>query len=136
METRSLKQTVQKLKALADPTRIRLLAMLSQRSLCVCELTFALGLAQPTVSKHMKQLEDAGFVSRERDGTWIIYSIDAQDELSKMLLEPVMESVLSDNECRTLIKKLEGIDRSCISGDGRCIKKHITPRYGREAHGA
>lgn len=128
MKTQSLKPTVQKLKALADPTRIRLLAMLSHKPLCVCELTYAMGLAQPTVSRHMKQLEDAGFVSRERVGTWIIYSIDVQDELCGQLLEPVMESVLADVECVRLIKKLDGVDRSCISGDGKNIKANCQGR--------
>lgn len=122
MKNRPLKSTVQKLKALSDPTRLKLLAMLTAKPLCVCELTYSLKLAQPTISRHMKQLEDAGFVSRERQGTWIIYSIDPQDEMCSRLLEIVMERVGRDKECRDLIAGIDKIERCALSGDGRCKK--------------
>ncbi len=117
-----LKSVTRKLKALSDPTRMKLLAMLSDRPLCVCELTQALGFAQPTVSRHLQQLEDAGFVVRNREGTWIIYSLEPRDELSERLLSIVMAHVLSDSQCRSLIESLKGIDRFSLSGDGRCGK--------------
>ncbi len=119
MSSGNLKLTLRKLKALSDTTRLKLLAMLTKKPLCVCELTYALGLAQPTVSRHMKQLEDAGFVESKREGTWTIYSIKPEDHFCKKLLELVMEQAKSDNECRELISKLKTIDRCTISGDGR-----------------
>nr|WP_321467380.1 metalloregulator ArsR/SmtB family transcription factor [uncultured Desulfobulbus sp.] len=61
-------------KALSDPNRVRIVKLLEDRSLCVCEIQAVLGLAQPTVSSHMKILEDAGLVTKERQGTWMIYS--------------------------------------------------------------
>jgi len=61
-------------KALSDVNRVRIMKLLEGRSLCVCEIREVLGLAQPTVSSHMKILEDAGLVSKERQGTWMIYS--------------------------------------------------------------
>ncbi|MGD9950273.1 MAG: ArsR/SmtB family transcription factor [Desulfobulbus sp.] len=61
-------------KALSDPNRVRVIKLLEDRSLCVCEIREVLGLAQPTVSSHMKILEDAGLVTKERQGTWMIYS--------------------------------------------------------------
>ena len=45
---------------------------------CVCELTEPLGLAQPTVSHHLKKLTDAGLLDREERGKWAYYSINAQ----------------------------------------------------------
>lgn len=65
-------------KALGDPTRVRLLSMIAARSggeACVCDLTEPVGLSQPTVSHHMKQLVDAGPVTRERRGKWAYYSL-------------------------------------------------------------
>jgi len=50
--------------------------MLSDGELCVCELTALLGVAQPTVSKHLRVLEDAGLVSSRREGNWMIYRIN------------------------------------------------------------
>ncbi len=118
----TLKITVQRLKALSDATRLKLLGLLSARPMCVCELTYALGLSQPTVSRHMKQLEDAGFVSRKREGSWTIFSIDASDDQSRELLEPVMGRVGQSREIMELLDRLKGVDRCVISGDGRRMK--------------
>ena len=68
------------MKALSDPNRVRVLKLLQEGALCVCEIQKVLGLAQSTVSKHMKLLEDAGLVDRKRQGAWIIYSLADGDE--------------------------------------------------------
>ncbi|MFC4223087.1 ArsR/SmtB family transcription factor [Lysinibacter cavernae] len=65
------------LKALADPARIRLLSIIfasEEGAVCVCDLTQPLGLGQPTVSHHLKILVAAGFLSREKRGTWAYFS--------------------------------------------------------------
>lgn len=66
------------LKAVADPARLQLLALLRDADsgeACVCDLTEPLGLSQPTVSHHLKVLGEAGLVRRERRGTWAWYSV-------------------------------------------------------------
>jgi ArsR family transcriptional regulator len=63
-------------KALSDPNRVKILKMLQSRSMCVCELQDALGIAQPTVSKHLKQLEEAGLVASTKEGLWVNYRLD------------------------------------------------------------
>ena len=65
-------------KALADPTRVRIVSMLARNpeSVCVCELTPPLGLAQPTVSHHLKKLVRAGLLTREQRGVWAYYTLD------------------------------------------------------------
>ena len=65
-------------KALADPARVRIVNMLarSTKPACVCELTPPLGLAQPTVSHHLKKLVQAGLLEREQRGVWAYYSLD------------------------------------------------------------
>jgi len=66
------------LKALADPTRIRLLSMIAAHEggeACVCDLIEPVGLSQPTVSHHLKQLTEAGLVSREKRGIWAYFTI-------------------------------------------------------------
>ncbi|MFX4271408.1 ArsR/SmtB family transcription factor [Propionibacteriaceae bacterium Y1685] len=71
-------QLARMFKALGDPTRVRLLSMIAARSdgeACVCDLTEPVGLSQPTVSHHMKQLVDAGLVTREQRGKWAYYAI-------------------------------------------------------------
>lgn len=64
-------------KALADPTRVRLLSLVAAAEggeACICHLTEPVGVAQPTVSHHMKQLVDAGLVTREQRGRWAYYA--------------------------------------------------------------
>lgn len=66
------------LKALADPMRLRLLSHVAARGcadVCACDLTAELGIAQPTVSHHMKRLVDAGLLTRERRGRWAHYTV-------------------------------------------------------------
>ena len=75
-----MKQFIRTMKALSDPNRVRVLKLLERGELCVCEIQNLLGLAQSTVSKHMKLLEDAGLVERKREGTWILYSLAEESE--------------------------------------------------------
>src|SRR4030065_2798623 len=70
-----MKEFIKVMKALSDPNRVKLLKMLQKRTMCVCEIQAALGIAQPTVSKHLKILEDAGLVGREKEGLWVNYSL-------------------------------------------------------------
>lgn len=66
------------LKAVADPARLQLLALLRSKEnceACVCDLTEPLELSQPTVSHHLKVLVDAGIVTSEKRGYWTWYSI-------------------------------------------------------------
>jgi ArsR family transcriptional regulator, arsenate/arsenite/antimonite-responsive transcriptional repressor len=63
-------------KALADPVRLRLVSLIGARQggeVCVCELTTAFDLTQPTISHHLKVLREAGIIDCERRGTWVYY---------------------------------------------------------------
>ena len=64
------------LKALADPVRLRLMSLVASRDggeACVCDLTDAFDLSQPTISHHLKVLHEAGLVDREKRGVWVYY---------------------------------------------------------------
>jgi ArsR family transcriptional regulator len=66
------------LRALADPARLRLVSMIAAHEggeACVCDLTGPLGLAQPTVSHHLRVLTEAGFLTRSKRGTWAYYTL-------------------------------------------------------------
>lgn len=66
------------LKALADPTRLRLISLVAAHDgaeACVCDLTEPVGLSQPTVSHHLKILVDAGILTREQRGRWAYYQL-------------------------------------------------------------
>ena len=62
-------------KALADKTRLRILALLGNNEVCVCHLHDSLGLPQPTVSRHLAYLRRSGLVEARRDGVWMHYQV-------------------------------------------------------------
>lgn len=62
-------------KALGDRNRARILKMLEDHELCVCQIEAVLGLKQSTVSKHLSVLKRAGLVEARRNGTWVFYSL-------------------------------------------------------------
>jgi ArsR family transcriptional regulator len=79
-------------KALGDPVRLRLLSMIASREgeVCVCEMTPAFELSQPTTSHHLKLLRQAGLIDCERRGTWVYYWVvpAALDRLNAFLPNP------------------------------------------------
>jgi len=71
-----MKAFIKIMKALSDPNRVKILKLLQHKSdMCVCELKSLLNIAQPTVSKHLKILEEAGLVEYRKDGLWVNYSL-------------------------------------------------------------
>ncbi|MGP9022941.1 ArsR/SmtB family transcription factor [Streptomyces sp. BR1] len=81
-------------KALGDPVRLRLMSMIASRGeggeVCVCELTPAFDLSQPTISHHLKLLRQAGLIDCERRGTWVYYWVlpGVLDDLAAFLTVP------------------------------------------------
>jgi len=81
------------LRALADPTRLRLVSMVAAHEggeACVCDLTEPVGLTQPTISHHLKILVDAGILTRDQRGKWAYYALvrRALDAVSAVLSTP------------------------------------------------
>lgn len=83
----------QAMRALADPSRIRLLSLIASHpdgEACVCNLTEPLGLSQPTVSHHLKVLHDAGLLEREQRGRWAYFRVTTRrlEELREAMAVP------------------------------------------------
>lgn len=70
-----MRELVNVMKALSDPGRLKVLKVLEARELCACELIALLGLAQPTVSRHLKVLVDAGLITGRKVGSWVHYRL-------------------------------------------------------------
>ncbi|MCW2540945.1 MAG: transcriptional regulator, ArsR family [Frankiales bacterium] len=78
LDVESAERLARVFKALADPTRVRLLSLIAATEggeACACDLTAPVNLSQPTVSHHMRQLVDAGLVSRDQRGKWAYYRV-------------------------------------------------------------
>ncbi|MFP7761006.1 ArsR/SmtB family transcription factor [Marisediminicola sp. LYQ134] len=91
MSAESAEKLARTLKAVADPSRLRIISMVAAgdgAEACVCDLTEPLGLGQPTVSHHLKILVDAGLVTREKRGTWAYYRIvpGALESIAQLLV--------------------------------------------------
>ncbi len=71
-----MKLFIKVMKALSDPNRVKIVKLLQHKqSMCVCEIKSLLHIAQPTVSKHLKILEEAGLVQYRKEGLWVDYSL-------------------------------------------------------------
>lgn len=89
-------------KAISDPTRIRMLKLLEEGELCVCEIMEILDLVQPTASKHLNILRVAGLVESRKDGTWSYYRLaEKSREHNKKFLKFVASHL---NDDKTIIK--------------------------------
>lgn len=113
-----MKDIVNIFKALADPTRLRIVLLLRRHELCVCELMAVLGMEQSRVSHHMRILREAGIAEDVREGRWIIYRVP---EEAKALLEGVLTGGLKDRiersgEAAADIRKLKDCIRENIRG--------------------
>ena len=83
------------LKALADPVRLRLMSLVASHvggEACVCDLSTAFDLSQPTISHHLKVLHDAGLLERSKRGVWVYYRArrEVLSGLSALLGQPAL----------------------------------------------
>ena len=80
-------------RALGDPVRLRLVSLIGAHQggeACVCDLTTAFDLTQPTISHHLKVLREAGIIDSERRGTWVYYRLvpAALERMAALLVLP------------------------------------------------
>jgi ArsR family transcriptional regulator len=100
-------------KALGDKNRLRIVKMLQQRSLCVCEITAVLELATSTVSAHLSILREAEIIADRKDGKWVDYYLNiGSHNLFITGLLPLIAYWLNDDEqVKSDLGKLKTTDR-------------------------
>lgn len=111
-----MRELVRALKALSDPNRMRIMKMLQRREMCVCELAEALGISQPSVSRHMRILSEADFVTSRREGLWIHYlwNPNPSNAYARTLLQHLQSWLEEDPQILGLLQKAAGLDREEI----------------------
>lgn len=98
-------------KALADPTRLRLLSLLSEGEVCVCFLCDVLKLVQPKVSRHLAYLKRAGLVTARREGKWMHYAwAELADPVARHFLSGLRDWMAKDE---TLRQERAALKRVC-----------------------
>ena len=111
-------------KAVADPSRVRILKMLEGGELCVCQITTVMDLAPANISKHLAALKTAGLLQQRREGKWVYYRL-AERELN--LYAPqfltLVRSLLNDDpttaEDRQVLVQVSAVPLSVICDQGR-----------------
>jgi len=93
------------LKALSDPTRLEIVALLSFRPHCVCELVNIIGFSQPTISRHLQVLTDAGITFFEKSKFFIIYKLFPKDEFTHKILDTLLEELKKQGLYDEIISK-------------------------------
>jgi len=103
-------------KALSDPNRVKIIKMLQHKRMCVCEIRALLQIAQPSVSKHLKILENAGLLGSVKDGLWVNYYLadGSSSPYAASLLGNLRHWLTDDPEIARMIVKLPEIRREDI----------------------
>ena len=116
------------LRALGEPTRLRVLALLSNGELSVSDLTDILGQSQPRISRHLKLLVDAGLIDRHREGAWAFFRLSDRPEASELAtpllaaLDPSDPQLLQDRE------RLAGVRRQRAAA-AEAFFSRLAPRW-------
>ena len=105
-------------KALSDPNRIRIMKLMLERELCLCEVREVLNLSNSTVSKHLSILRDAGLVLDSKNGKWVNFRINdrSDQQLVRSAIQMVKASFSDDETIRHDLKKVHSVDRNKICG--------------------
>ena len=111
-----MRKFIKVMKAVSDPSRIKIMKMLQRRIMCVCEIQAVLGTAQSTASKHLKILEEAGLITSYKDGLWVNYTLtDGTDSpYAANLIGNLKHWLEDDPGIEALIEKLPEIRRENI----------------------
>ena len=113
-----MKDFIKVMKALSDANRVKMVKLLQHKVMCVCEIQSALSLAQSTVSKHLKILEEAGLITYYKDGLWVNYSLaDGSDSpYAANLLGSLKHWLDEDPGLADIVERLPTIRREDICG--------------------
>ncbi|PKN23955.1 MAG: transcriptional regulator [Deltaproteobacteria bacterium HGW-Deltaproteobacteria-21] len=113
-----MKNFVKVMKALSDPNRVKIVKMLQHKTMCVCEMQEALQVSQPSVSKNLKILENAGLIRHEKDGLWVNYSLadGGKSPYAATLLGNLRHWLEEEPEVSALIERLPFIRREEVCG--------------------
>lgn len=122
------------MKAVADPTRVRILKILEKGELCVCQIIAVIALSQSTISKHLFLLRAAGLVKDRRDKRWIHYALDGANEnpYAATMLRTLRKWL---NDDPVVLKDLERAGLARAIGPVAICERRMTLLAGRRKQG-
>lgn len=105
------------LKALADENRIRILNILKDNELCVCDIETVLGIKQSNTSRHLNRLKIAGIIDSEKKSQWVYYRLKdetfAKFPFLSLIINDEMEKISICRKDLELLKKIKASSRTC-----------------------
>jgi len=115
-----MRELIKVFKALSDETRIRMLKLLFEGELCVCDIMQAMEISQSRASRNLGILKDAGLLNDRRDGQWVHYSLNKQSAAKYSGLFELLDSSLNDD--KTILGDRESLRRAIKLGSriSRC----------------
>jgi ArsR family transcriptional regulator len=103
-------------RALADPTRLRLLNLVADREICVCYFVEILGISQPKISRHLAYLRRAGIAAARRQGRWMHYRlVTPPDAVAASILKETLKHLRERPDMRSDYAKLDSA--CCVPGE-------------------
>ena len=110
-----MQQSIKILKALADINRLKIVKLLQNKPLCVCELERMLPVSQSTTSNHLKVLLNAGLVTSEKQGVWIIYQLQLESLPPGIqnFIKSILDHLEENDFCKTNLSDQKLIKFSC-----------------------
>ncbi len=113
-------------RALADPTRLRLLNLVADKEICVCYFVEILGISQPKISRHLAYLRRAGIVAARRQGRWMHYRLATpEDAVASAILKETLMHLRQRPEMRRELAKLDSA--CCKPGEFELPEKAPQP---------
>jgi ArsR family transcriptional regulator len=121
------------LKALADPTRLRIVGLLQHGEICVCHIHASLGISQPKASRHLAYLRRAGVVHGEKRGLWVYYSLAAQSSKpAQALLDAARHCTSHLTATRRDVARLVAQTGCCLGPAAAIACEACTPATGSD----
>lgn len=115
-------------KALADQTRLRMLALLHARGeLCVCDFMAALGITQSKASRHLRYLANAGLVDDRRDGVWVLYRLRTEPPADNERIVSMLRDLFATRGMDPFLERLDWWVRDRRRSP-LCVGPRKTPR--------
>lgn len=94
-------------KLLSDETRLRIMALLYHKELCVCQLTGITNISQPNISKHLARLRNSGLIKDEKKEQYTFYSLNIEDKILRDILNKIIENISSYSILKSDLEKIK-----------------------------
>ena len=99
------------LKLLSDETRLRIMVLLYNQELCVCQFCGIMDVSQPNISKHLAKMRNLGFVKDEKREQYVFYSLNIKDEIHRDILKNIVDNIVDYQVLKSDLEKSKDVKK-------------------------